>query len=127
MKYVLLALMFLSFNSTAELLLGGGIDLQESNHSMSIEYTKGNYYLAADFGNQPFLRGGMFLLDNGKAYVKMGLCLTDKTDRVSSYLMFNPAAGIRFGPMTIEWSHCSNAGLSGTNYGYDALKFSWPV
>lgn len=121
----LIFLLMLSCCASAEVLVGGTLNSKAGEKGFTAEYNHNKWYVAADILDQKFLRAGKYILDNGKVYAKLGICYTEKNQIVNSHLMFNTSLGVRLGRFDLAWSHCSNAGLSRPNRGYDL--FSWSL
>ena len=125
MRYLIL--LFISTTVLAETSIGPTTSTR-GDRGLSIERTHDGWYGAVDITqNQLFWRGGKELLSNDHGYVRLGICATRKNNIVNSYLMFNTVAGLRRGRWSVDWSHCSNAGLSRPNTGYDLFTLKYKL
>ena len=131
-----LVLLAVSFPTSADLKLGyindrtDYLDRSVGASGAAIEYTRGKWFLSADYVSQAlFLRTGRELYRKSKAYVKFGVCYTAiQPTVVDSLLMFNTVFGMDINKsMSVEFSHCSNAGYSEVNRGYNGLLFSYTL
>ena len=107
-----------------------------SASGISVEGTKGPWYLGSDYvSDSLFIRAGRTLFTTGQrdtnirglkgsAYFKFGVCYTKRNPEVvDSVLQYNTVLGVTLGPrVSIEFSHCSNAGASEVNRGYNFLS-----
>ena len=117
--------------SNAEIFVGmGQYPSLNGGDGLSVEYNKKSLYAALDYARfergQGFIRVGK-IFKAEPAYAKLGVCITEKNDIVNSYLMFNTGLGLNISIISIEWSHCSNAGISRPNVGYDLISFKMMV